>query len=135
MIREWRNEPDAVRFSVTGRPVMPDEHAAWFARQLEAPAPLFWIAEHVGDPVGQVRVDVTGTVGTVSIAVASRHRGRGIGTSILRAMLSEIDQRPALSTVIAFAHPDNIASMRAFESAGFRREQQLDAGLVKLTWP
>ncbi len=135
MIREWRNDPDAVRFSATGRPVTPTEHAEWFARQLQAPAPLFWIAEQLGDPVGQVRVDVTGTVGTVSIAVARGQRGRGIGSSILRAMLSEIDQQRAVSTLIAFAHPDNVASVRAFESAGFRREQQPHAGLVKLTWP
>jgi RimJ/RimL family protein N-acetyltransferase len=50
-------------------------------------------------------------------------------------MLSEIDQQREVSTLIAFAHPDNVASVRAFESAGFRREQQPHAGLVKLTWP
>jgi UDP-2,4-diacetamido-2,4,6-trideoxy-beta-L-altropyranose hydrolase len=135
LMREWRNDHDAVRFSVTGRPVTPDEHAAWFARQVDDPARLFWIAEQMGRPAGQVRVDVTGSEGTVSIAVAPEQRRRGIGTSILQAMLSEIVHHPEVRTLTALAHSDNVASVRAFERAGFRHVGQAERKFVRLTWP
>jgi RimJ/RimL family protein N-acetyltransferase len=135
MIREWRNDADAVRFSVTGRPVSPGEHAQWFAGQVDDPARLFWIAELEGDPVGQVRVDLSGGEGTVSIAVAPGWRGRGIGTSILHVLLSEMVLHPEVSTLTALARQDNAASVRAFERAGFHRLQGPQAEFVTLQWP
>jgi UDP-2,4-diacetamido-2,4,6-trideoxy-beta-L-altropyranose hydrolase len=135
LIREWRNDEDAVRFSVTGRPVSPGEHALWFAGQVDDPARLFWIAEQRGNPVGEVRVDLSGREGTVSIAVAPEWRGCGIGTSILRVLLSEIVRHPEVSTLTALARQDNTASVRAFERAGFRSLQRPEGEFVRLQWP
>jgi RimJ/RimL family protein N-acetyltransferase len=135
LIREWRNDEDAVRFSVTGRPVSPGEHARWFAGLVDDPARLLWIAEQQGNAVGQVRVDLSGPEGTVSIAVAPGWRGRGIGTSILRVLLSEIVHHAEVSTLTARAHQDNTASVRTFERAGFRRLQGLEGDFVSLQWP
>lgn len=135
LIREWRNDEDAVRFSVTGRPVSPGEHATWFAGQVDDPGLLFWIAEQQGNPVGQVRVALSGGAGTVSIAVAPGRRGRGIGTSILRVLLSEMVHHPEVSTLTALAHQGNTASVRAFERAGFRSLQRVEGEFVRLRWP
>jgi UDP-2,4-diacetamido-2,4,6-trideoxy-beta-L-altropyranose hydrolase len=117
----WRNDPEAVRFSVTGRGVTPDEHAAWLARRLGDPSTHLWIAEERGTPVGQVRVDADGTTGTVSIAVAPTHRGRGLATAALQAMVIEIERDPDVAVLRALVHPDNPASARAFELAGFHQ--------------
>lgn len=135
LVREWRNDEDAVRFSVNGRRVSPDEHARWFADQMRNSERLFWIAEEHGDPVGQVRVDVRDREGTVSIVVAPGQRGRGMGTSILRALLSEMAHHPEVDTLIALAHQDNAASLRAFERSGFRDLQQSEGAFTRLRWP
>jgi RimJ/RimL family protein N-acetyltransferase len=117
---EWRNDPDVVRFSVSRRRVAASEHAAWLASRLADPHQRLWIAEEAGEPVGQVRVDLDDGAGTVSIAVAPAHRGRGIGSNMLRALLAEIEPDADVRDLLALVHPENAASLRAFESVGFR---------------
>jgi len=134
-IMEWRNEADAVRFSVTGRPVTAAEHEGWFAAQREDPKIHLWIAEEEGSAVGQVRVEISAETGTVSITVAAGHRGRGVGPAMLRAVLAEVADERLVERLRALVHPDNIASLRAFERAGFRRRLDLVAGFVVLEWP
>jgi RimJ/RimL family protein N-acetyltransferase len=128
----WRNDPDAVRFSVSGRGVTPAEHATWLQRRLADPDTDLWIAEERGTPVGQVRVDVEGGVGTVSIAVAPGERGRGVGTAALRAMVGEFEADPAVLTLRALVHTENPASVRAFELAGFRRLERREGEFIVL---
>jgi len=117
---EWRNDPDVVRFSLTGRPVLAIDHDAWLVARLARPNVRLWIAEEAGEPVGQVRVDLEQEIGTVSIAVAPAHRGRGVGTSMLRALLVALEGDAGVRTLLAVVHLENAASLRAFERAGFR---------------
>jgi RimJ/RimL family protein N-acetyltransferase len=128
----WRNDPVAVRFSVTGRAVDPDEHASWMASRLADPATRLWIAEEDGVPAGQVRVHLEAGTGTVSVAVAPNRRGRGVGSAMLRAMLKEAERDPETLRLRALAHAENTASIRAFERTGFRREGSEEGGFVVL---
>jgi RimJ/RimL family protein N-acetyltransferase len=116
---EWRNDAAVVQFSLTGQPVAPAEHANWLAARLTRPSQRLWIAEEAGEPVGQVRVDRNGETGTVSIAVASGHRGRGVGSRMLGALMIEMEADEEVGTLLALVHPDNTASLRAFERTGF----------------
>ena len=93
---------------------------------------LLWIAEDHGDAVGQVRVDSEGAIGTVSIAVAPDHRGRGLATEILRAMLVEMARTATVGELRATVHPENTASLRAFERVGFRTTGDRERGFVIL---
>jgi len=131
----WRNDPDAVRFSVTGLPVDPAGHAAWIARSIADPGTRLWIAEDAGTAVGQVRVDIADAVGTVSIGVAPDHRGRGIGTAILLAMVDAIEPDESVRTLRALVHPENAPSLRVFERAGFNRTVELAQGFLVLERP
>jgi UDP-2,4-diacetamido-2,4,6-trideoxy-beta-L-altropyranose hydrolase len=131
-VMEWRNDGDAVRFSVTGRPVSKAEHRRWFTALLADRHVRLWIAEEAGVAVGQVRLDVTDGTGTVSIAVAREHRGRGMAVSMLRAMIEVVAADGDLRRMTALIHPDNAASLRAFERAGFRRVGAPNGGFLVL---
>ena len=120
LLLAWRNDADVVRFSLTGRTVGASQHTNWLAARLARPRRRLWIAEEMGEPVGQTRVDLEDAAGTVSLAVAPGHRGRGVGTGILRALVSEMEADDEVSTLVAMVHPDNTASLRAFERAGFQ---------------
>lgn len=128
----WRNDPDAVHFSVSGAPVELVEHERWYAARLKDPGARLWIAEEDGTAVGQVRVDTDNGVGVVSIAVAPDQRGRGLGSAILRAMLVEASRERITQTLRATVHPDNVASLRAFERVGFRQLEEPAEGFVVL---
>ncbi|MGA7988068.1 MAG: GNAT family N-acetyltransferase [Candidatus Dormiibacterota bacterium] len=128
LLFEWRNDPDAVRFSVSGQPVTREDHERWFAMRRDDPSVHLWIADEHGIPVAQVRVDVVPPAGVVSVAVAVSHRGRGLGSEVLRAMVSEIAEDDRVRVLRALVHPDNAHSIRAFERAGFHRSGDIEGG-------
>ena len=132
LIRGWRNDADTVRVSGTARPVSASEHARWFAATLIDPARRLWIAEEAGVPVGQVRVDVDGSSGLLSIVVAPTERGRGIGQAMLRAAVAHLKRDQLLTTLTAVAREDNTASIHAFEQVGFDRRGGPRNGFVTL---
>lgn len=134
VLRQWRNDATAVRFSGAAREVSAAEHDRWLAERLADPATRLRIAEENGVPVGQARIDMAGGAGAVSIAVAAGARGRGLGQAMLRAILDDVAHEGEASTLTAVAHPDNVASIRAFERVGFRRRGSRENGFVVLEW-
>ena len=68
-----------------------------------------------GELLGAIEVHARG--GTVGYWVASGARNRGIATRALRLVCDLVPERPLRLT----AHPDNAASQRVAEKAGFRR--------------
>ena len=130
LVRSWRNDPDAVRFSTSRRPVSELDHGRWFSAALVDPRVRLWVAEERGIPVGQARLNLDGDAGVLSIAVAPAARGRGVGQQMLRIALAEIERDHLVAIVTAVTHPDNSASMRAFERVGFRRRGRSADGFI-----
>ena len=130
---EWRNDPDSVRFSLTGRPVTPEEHGPWLARRLADPATRLLIGEVDGTPVGMVRIDVEDARGVVSIAVAPDQRGLGYGTRLLAELLDELRGDPQVDGLLAEVVEENTASRRAFLNAGFTDDGPTD-GVHHFQW-
>ena len=130
----WRNDPDAVRTSMTGSPVSPGEHALWVDDRLRRPLPRLWIAEVDGIAVGQVRLDVDDQgAGVVSIAVAREHRGRGLAAAMLDALAGIAAGDPNVHRLIARVREDNAPSLRAFRRAGYDQEWQTTPGWLELS--
>jgi RimJ/RimL family protein N-acetyltransferase len=132
-LMEWRNDPDAIRFSASHRPVSGVEHRAWLTHRLSDPKPRLWIAEVGGAPAGQVRADVTDGTATVSIVVAPSRRGRGVGKAMLDALIDVAAGDAEIRDFKALTDPENIASLRAFENSGFRPRPALENGFLVLT--
>ncbi len=73
-------------------------------------------------PIGVICFGCYEGVATVSeIVVAPQYRGRGYGTRILQELIARMEEflgeRPTSFTAVIF--PENRASQRAFEKAGF----------------
>jgi phosphinothricin acetyltransferase len=62
---------------------------------------------------------VYGGVAEVSVYVEAAARGRGVGRALLAALVAESEQR-GLWTLQAGIFPENAASLRLHEGAGFR---------------
>jgi RimJ/RimL family protein N-acetyltransferase len=132
----WRNDADAVRFSISGRAVTVEEHQRWFSGIVDDPERTrLWIAEQHDEPVGQVRIDIDAGIGTVSIAVDPGHRGRGVGTAMLRALTASVHTGDAPRQLVALVRSDNPASLHAFEAAAFHRVAGGVGDFLRLEWP
>ncbi|MFL5295381.1 MAG: GNAT family N-acetyltransferase [Phenylobacterium sp.] len=110
----WRNDPLTRAMSRSAEEIHPGEHLAWFESALGNPALILLIGEADGGKVGMVRFDV-GVETEVSINVNPACRGRGYGYRLLSQALAQVS-----GPVVADIRPDNLASQRIFERAGFR---------------
>jgi RimJ/RimL family protein N-acetyltransferase len=122
----WRNDP-ATRSASRDQDVVPRAaHVAWLRRVLADPGRLLLVVEHTGRPAGTVRFDREADgLWEVSITLAPYARGRRLAEGVLaageRAWRDRVGDRPA---VLACVRPDNAASARLFESAGYRRRAE-----------
>ena len=98
-------------------------HVRWFAATMRQPARMIYIAFVDGGPVGSGRLDFSdlGRVAECGVIVAPRRRGYGYGVRIVRLLADEALQCGA-QKLIAVVRRSNFASIKCFQTAGFRKE-------------
>ena len=112
-VLRWRNDPVTRAMSRAQDVVEEAAHLAWFARAIDDPRRTLLIGELGGQKVGIVRFD-HGEETEVSINLNPDCRGRGLSYALLSEALAY-----ASGPVIAEIRPENLASVRLFERAGF----------------
>lgn len=108
----WRNDPVTRAASINRDPVAWHDHLAWLEASLTNPLREILIAED-GVPLGTVRLDKDLRT-EVSITLAPAARGHGQATSLIA--LATQTKGPFVARI----RPDNPASRRAFQKAGFQ---------------
>lgn len=119
---DWRNDPVTRAMAITTDPVPWDGHIRWLTASLTNPARLLLVGQVDDTPIGTVRFDLADPV-LVSITLAPDHRGRGLALPLLTGAMDRLD-RPA--NLLAQVKPDNPASQRLFERAGFEQMDESD---------
>jgi RimJ/RimL family protein N-acetyltransferase len=122
LLFEWANEPGVRSGSFSQNQIGWDEHFAWFRSKFAQENCMIIIGElDNGCPMGQVRFDRLSAGGAeIDISIARDFRGAGYGSLLIDAAVQELFQEHAVESVSAFIRPENAASIRAFEGAGFR---------------
>lgn len=122
MIWEWANEPGARAASFSPEPIPWETHQQWFSRRLHDPNCLYYVGgDEEGRAVGQVRFEMAGGAATISLSLDAEHRGFGYGARLIRLGSQRVLADASIRQVDAYIKPENDASLRAFESAGFGR--------------
>jgi len=119
LLYQWQAHPSTRRYARNPRPPAYEEHCRWFEARLRDPGCVFHFIEHDGAPCGVLRLDAMEPPGAfeISILIAPESKRRGIA----RAALAAIRRLLPWATLHAWVHPDNTASQRLFESAGFHQ--------------
>lgn len=117
LIYAWQRLPGTRRYA--RNPDVPEyqEHQRWFAERLSDPGCVFHIVEYAGRSVGVVRLDLAEEPSTyeVSIFIDPAVQRRGVASAALACI-----RRVMRSAVLmAYVQPDNTASRRLFERAGY----------------
>jgi len=117
----WANDPE-VRTSSFNSELIPWEiHSRWFNEKLSNPFCALFVGFDSNDEViGQVRFDWAGrVVAEISVSIDPSKRSTGVGAALLRRALDKFLSTSRVMEVEAHIKPTNLASIRAFENAGF----------------
>ncbi len=118
---DWANDPETRQQSFNSEPISWENHEAWFARKVADPNALLLVFETDNNvPVGQVRFEkqTEGEV-IIGISVDNAFRGRGLATQLVAEACRVCGEHWGNVPITAYIKPENQASIRAFERAGF----------------
>jgi UDP-2,4-diacetamido-2,4,6-trideoxy-beta-L-altropyranose hydrolase len=121
---EWQQDRAVRQQSFTKGPADFAAHARWFGAKLNSPRDNFrmYMCEFPGgDAIGSIRFERMTGEWVVSLHLAPRYRGRGLGQVMLDAGSKRLRAETGASALVAFIKSDNIPSLRAFASCGFQR--------------
>jgi RimJ/RimL family protein N-acetyltransferase len=97
-----------------------ESHIEWLKSRRDDPDCRFCVVENAdGQPLGQARLDRTGSRATLSFGLAPAARGQGFAARLVR--LAAVDSLLAgwCLYVDAWVRPENAPSLAAFRRAGF----------------
>lgn len=121
LLWEWANDPVTRQNSFDSAKIPWEEHRDWCRKKLTDADCRLWIASNGGSaPVGCVRFDCEESEATISLTVAPSARGKGYGTQIIQQACERLFAESPFRLVHAYIKPNNIASVKVFEAAGFR---------------
>ena len=122
LLWEWANDPEVRAPSFSTGPIQWETHVAWYAEKFGQNKSLMLIAEDDdGAPIGQIRFDLNGGEAELNLSLAKEKRGIGLSAPLIKAGVRELFASTECGRVHAFVKPQNTASARAFEKAGFDR--------------
>jgi UDP-2,4-diacetamido-2,4,6-trideoxy-beta-L-altropyranose hydrolase len=142
LLFEWATDPVARSASFHPAAISWEEHTRWFAERLQDPHSVIYIGQGAaGEPVGLVRFQIKDEIAVLSVNVAAEFRGEGWGRVLLalstRTMLRTLVRASSIRRIDAFVKPENQASVRLFETSGFRqagKERVADQDALIFTW-
>jgi len=100
-----------------------EHHLEWLKEKLVDSNCSFFIVECLGQLAGQVRFDVTSQQGgaVVNISLKKNMRGLGLSPVVINESTEKLMKlREDVKLIRAYVKAENIASMKAFEKAGFK---------------
>jgi RimJ/RimL family protein N-acetyltransferase len=114
----WQSAPGARKYSRNSAAPTAAEHERWLRAKLDDPDCILNIVLSGDEPVGVLRFDriVAANAFEVSILIAAERQSSGIGGCALELGKQLLPRE----RIVAAIHPDNIASIRMFERAGYR---------------
>ncbi len=121
LLWEWINDPTVRQASFHSGTVDWEEHVRWFAaRREDARCRMFLVLDGAAQPVGQVRVELAANGGAeIDLSIAAPFRGQGYAAQVLRLTGDQLASHAGVRQMRARIKPENAASIRVFERAGF----------------
>lgn len=118
---EWRNHPDIQSKSFNTNPILWVEHEKWFKAKINDPDTTIFMAYCGENSIGSIRFENKDDAVKVSVMLNPSFIGKGFGTEIIRLAVKKfVSEKKSNKPIIAEIKKDNIASIKAFQKAGFK---------------
>jgi UDP-2,4-diacetamido-2,4,6-trideoxy-beta-L-altropyranose hydrolase len=121
LLWEWANDSGVRAAAFSSAPIPWEQHVLWFTSKMRDPACRILIAEDgQGRAVGQFRMDWrTSDDADIDVSLSTECRGAGYGRALIDLGVSHALAERRASRLHAWVKPENQASRRSFELAGF----------------
>ena len=126
LLFNWINDPDVRKWSFNKDSITLDEHKVWFKQKLDDKNILMWILEDDNSPAGLVRLEKNNSEVVLNYLIAYQSRGKGFANKMLKMVMVEVRSHWQNVKVLAYTLPENIASIKSLEKAGFYLENSSD---------
>ena len=122
----WRNHPDIRKNFFNTKSISWDDHEKWFKKKIKDKKTKIYMAYYQKQKIGAIRFEDTGDEIKVSVMLNPEYLGKGFGSKIIR-MATEIfiKERNPEKTVCAKIKVDNVASIKAFQKAGYKENHMV----------
>jgi len=121
MLWVWNNDPKVREMAFHSNPISWDYYQAWFKDKLTDPNYVIYIVLNEEEvPVGEARFDFSGqSQAEISIMIANPWRQKGYGKEVILSGVEKVFASTSIHTLHAYIKPENTASLKSFEKAGF----------------
>lgn len=126
---DWANDALTRQQSFNTNPITWENHVAWFSRKLADPNALLFVFEaQPKQSVGQVRFERSNDEVIIGLSLDAAFRGKGLAPKMLQMAVDayRVQSPPPNLPIHAYIRPDNTASIKSFERAGFRLSHESD---------
>ena len=117
---EWRNHPDIRKNFFNQELLSWDEHEKWFIAKLKDPDAAVYMAYYKKEKIGTIRFEANESAIKTSVMLNPLFLGKGLGSQVIKMGVKRfiMEKNPDMQ-IIAEIKKDNVASIKAFEKAGF----------------
>jgi len=119
LLFNWANDSDVREWSFNKKVITLDEHKEWFKQKFSDENVLIWILEDKNMPAGMVRLEKEGKRILLNYLIAPQSRGKKLASKMLYIAMKELKKYWKNVKVLAYTLPENIASIKSLENAGF----------------
>ena len=121
-IFKWRNHPDIRKNFFNQELLSGDEHEKWFMARLKDPDTTIYMAHYRNEKVGSIRFETNDNVIKASVMLNPLFLDKGLGSRVIKIGVEKyIKENKPKKSLIAEIKKDNIASIKAFQKAGFKK--------------
>jgi len=125
-IYEWRNAEETRRYIFNAKPLSLETHREWYFKTLANPNRVLLIGDVDNNPVGVLRYDFSEHEALISVYLVPGSQGQGVGSHLIRCGTQWVKKNyPLIRVVNAEIFKENIASLRAFEAAGYKEHHAI----------
>ena len=117
LLFKWANDSQVRKNAFYPNDIDLESHIKWYEDKMKDENTSIFIVLKDNVEVGQIRVGISDNKGFIDYSIDENYRGQGIGTEILQLIKLEITK----VNLIGYVKKENIASMKAFEKAGYEK--------------
>lgn len=128
---DWRNDTITRRNSFDSRIIPKEEHDLWFHKAMSDPGRCLVIGlDEYNEKVGVVRFDIRSKeVAEIDVNLAPKKRGLGLGAKLIAQSVNHyLAKFNQMTRITARIKEHNVASLKAFEKAGFVFKERFNGG-------